>query len=101
MGRQLKQTVLAGGVIYPAGTPATVELEDKIPAKFWDGDPIPTPTGDHDENGKGYDDWKVADLKAEIVKRNEDRDEDDWLSTEGNKADLVAVLKSDDQASED
>lgn len=44
---------------------------------------------------------KVADLKAEIDRRNEGRDEADLLSVEGNKADLVATLDADDAASGD
>lgn len=43
----------------------------------------------------------VADLKAEIDRRNEGRDETDLLSVEGNKADLVATLDADDAASGD
>jgi hypothetical protein len=30
--------VLAGGVLHPAGTPATEALEDQIPARFWSTD---------------------------------------------------------------
>lgn len=43
MGRTLSRTVVAGGVVYPAGTAATPELEKKItnPA-HWTGDPEPT-----------------------------------------------------------
>lgn len=37
----LKQTVVAGGVVYPAGTAATPELVEKIPFRFWDA-----PSGD-------------------------------------------------------
>jgi hypothetical protein len=35
-------------------------------------------------------------LRAEIARRNEGRDEADLLSTEGNKADLIATLEADD-----
>jgi hypothetical protein len=38
MAKVLKQTVLAGGVLHPAGTPATEALEDQIPARFWSTD---------------------------------------------------------------
>lgn len=41
---------------------------------------------------------KVDELKAEIAKRNEGRDEADLLSLEGKKPDLVAVLDADDAA---
>lgn len=43
-----------------------------------------------------YEDQKVADLKAEIERRNEDRDEDAHLPKSGTKAELIAVLEADD-----
>lgn len=45
-----------------------------------------------------YSDMKVAELKAEIERRNADRDPegDNYLSAAGVKADLVAVLDADD-----
>ena len=36
MGARLIETVLADGVVYPAGTERTQELGGKIPARFWD-----------------------------------------------------------------
>lgn len=45
-----------------------------------------------------YASWKVADLKAEIDERNEERDDDHQISSEGKKADLVAALVADDEA---
>ncbi|MFI5833208.1 SAP domain-containing protein [Micromonospora sp. NPDC051300] len=50
------------------------------------------------ESAGGYDGLKVDDLKAEIERRNTGRDTADLLSTEGRKADLVAVLVADDTA---
>lgn len=44
----------------------------------------------------GYSAQRVGDLKAEIERRNADRDPESQLSSEGNKADLVAVLEADD-----
>lgn len=44
----------------------------------------------------GYGDLKVAELKAEIDRRNEGRDEADLLSTDGKKDDLIATLETDD-----
>lgn len=35
-------------------------------------------------------------LRAEIARRNEDRDEDDQLSLSGKKEDLIATLEEDD-----
>ncbi len=46
----------------------------------------------------GYSAQKVADLQAEIGRRNAERDEADQLSTEGKKADLIATLEADDAA---
>jgi hypothetical protein len=53
--------------------------------------------GDAD-GGEGYDGMKVADLRAEIERRNEGRGEADLLSPEGRKADLIAILQADDSA---
>jgi len=49
--------------------------------------------------GTGYQALKVADLRAEIERRNEGRDPEEQLSADGKKADLVAALEADDQAS--
>lgn len=38
----------------------------------------------------------VAELKAEIARRNEGRDEADQIPASGNKSDLIAALKADD-----
>ena len=43
----------------------------------------------------------VAELRAEIDRRNEGRDEADQLSTDGKKADLIATLEADDAAGGD
>jgi hypothetical protein len=47
-------------------------------------------------DGGSYGSLKVDELKAEITKRNEGREEADMLSLEGKKADLVATLEADD-----
>jgi hypothetical protein len=44
----------------------------------------------------GYKGQKVADLRAEIAKRNKGRGDADLLSDEGNKAELIATLEADD-----
>ena len=36
---RLGTTVVAGGVLYPAGTPATRDLLDLIDGRHWVGDP--------------------------------------------------------------
>lgn len=57
MTRKLNRTVLAGGVIYPAGTEATDELEKAItnPA-YWDGNPAPTKAKSDDADEDKADD---------------------------------------------
>lgn len=44
----------------------------------------------------GYDAMTVDELKDEIRKRNEDRNDGDRLALTGSKADLVASLEADD-----
>lgn len=44
----------------------------------------------------GYDALTVDELKDEIRKRNDDRDDDDRLALTGTKAELVASLEADD-----
>ncbi|HET8627740.1 MAG TPA: SAP domain-containing protein [Thermomicrobiales bacterium] len=51
----------------------------------------------YDGQTGGYADMKVADLRAEIERRNEGRDEADRLPDDGRKADLIAVLEADDE----
>lgn len=45
----------------------------------------------------GYAAMKVADLRAEIERRNEGREEADRLPDDGRKADLIAILEADDE----
>lgn len=47
-----------------------------------------------------YESMTVADLRGEIKARNEDRDDDARIATDGNKADLVAALEADDESVE-
>jgi hypothetical protein len=50
---------------------------------------------------EGYAALKVADLKAEIQRRNEGRDDADLIPTKGKQAELVAYLEADDAAAAD
>lgn len=45
----------------------------------------------------GYEAMTVADLRAEIARRNAGRDGADRLPADGRKADLIAVLETDDE----
>jgi len=66
--------------------------DDKVLDSSWeqfDGAEAETPSG--------YEAMKAADLKAEIEKRNEGRDGAAKLSTQGNKAALIAALTADDE----
>lgn len=58
------------------------------------------PGGARVESSAGaYDGMKVHDLKSEIDKRNASRGDDaQMISTDGNKAELVAALVADDAA---
>jgi hypothetical protein len=59
---------------------------------------------DESESGdgaEGYDAMTVPKLKAEIDRRNTDRAEADRIPSDGKKADLVAALQLDDDASTD
>jgi hypothetical protein len=47
-----------------------------------------------------YDDMTVPDLKDEIARRNEGRDEAHQIPAAGNKPDLVAALVADDNQKE-
>lgn len=44
---------------------------------------------------------KVGDLKAEIERRNEGREDEAKLPASGNKAELLAVLVADDASADD
>jgi len=54
-------------------------------------------TGDQPAATADYKSMKVADLKAEVGRRNDGRDEAVQLSADGKKADLVAQLEADDR----
>lgn len=69
-----------------------------VPGFFpFDGaaDPV-EPAGTEAAQAADYESLKVPELRATIEKRNEDRDEADKLSTEGLKADLIAILTAAD-----
>jgi len=86
-------------LIAPNG--ATVSVSDeKAERLLSQGFKAPGAAAESEKSGKaeGYNALKVADLRAEIEKRNEGREEDAALSTEGKKVDLVAALEADDAA---
>ena len=75
-------------------TGARVEVrDDKVMDSSWQ------PEGS--DSGDGYQSMRVAELRAEIDRRNEGRDEADLLSADGRKPDLVAALEADDAARAD
>lgn len=75
--------------LHARGQHATVEmLDEKYPADAEEAEA-------EEETGDNYDDttaWKVADLKAELEKRE--------LPATGNRAELVARLRESDAAEE-
>lgn len=87
MARKLNQTVLAGGVIYAAGT-AEADVKADVPDKFWDGG-----TG----ADKGYAGQTADELQAEADERGL---EVEGTGKDGNvlKADLVSALEADDES---
>lgn len=67
------------------------------PALGNDGRPLAMTRAALDEApDTAYAGQKVAELKAEIERRNEGRDEADLIPSDGKKADLVAALEADD-----
>lgn len=102
--RKLTKTVVHKGNVYPAGTPESdIDNASKIGADVWSGGSSASTkaTKDDDSGPAGYDALKVADLKAEIEKRNKGRDDADLLPVDGKKAELVAALTADDEKSAD
>lgn len=85
-------------LISPAGTVVSVADDKADRLAAWGFKPY-----GESESGKvaeGYSALKVADLKAEIERRNEGREGDALLSVEGKKADLIAILEADDAAAD-
>lgn len=104
MSKKLATNVTVEGTTYEAGSTVPKDVADKIDhPRAWSTDDD-APSGDSDStdvDDKGYASLKVADLKAEIEKRNDGREDDAKLSTEGNKGDLVAALEADDAKASD
>lgn len=48
-----------------------------------------------------YSEWSKSDLRAEIDRRNEDRDEADRIPVSGTATELAERLETDDEADED
>jgi polyphosphate kinase 2 (PPK2 family) len=93
-GRKLATNVWVAGRFFAAGSTPDKEYAEQITnPKAWGED-----TDTESSDATTYSSMKVDDLKAEIESRNEGRDEDAQLSTEGKKADLIAVLEADDAA---
>lgn len=95
--RHLNKTVVSGGVVYPAGTAATPDLEKRVknPA-HWDGDPVQEPEQADVDPYKG---WKVDQLKAEVTARNDATGEGEpqiEVAEPGNKPELLDALRADD-----
>lgn len=95
--------VTVGDTTYPAGVPLPKDVAKLVTnPKVFGGDP----GGQVEDKGGGdgggdsvYADLKAADLKAEIERRNADRDDDAKITPAGKKnADLIAALEADDAA---
>lgn len=94
MARKLKAYVHVDGQVYGPGDepPAKIAAQITNPDAWADGGKAEPEAADP------YKGVSAAKLKAEIEKRNADREDDAKLSTEGDRADLVAVLVADDAA---
>lgn len=101
MVKRLTANVWVDGVLYGPDSDVPSDVAKQITnPKAW-GEQPDADGGGEPSNEKGYADMKAADLKAEIEKRNADREDDAKLSTKGNKATLVAALEADDSSDED
>lgn len=88
MGRLNANTVVMRG--YEA---VSLAQGDEVPE--WAADQV----GEHLLEQQGYDTQSVADLKAEVERRNADREDDGKVvPASAKKADLVAALVADDEA---
>lgn len=126
MAARLIRSVVAGGVVYPAGTAATPDLREVIDARHWSGDDsVDTAAFEQaiaerdaqlaeraekiselenqvaqlrSELTATYPKWRKADLEAEIAARNESREQVARIVlTGGNVEDLVVALTADDE----
>lgn len=82
-------------VTFPAGATVSAKVAEGITnPEAWGNDP-----GESDETPKSIDDMTVAELKAEIDRRNEGRDDESKVAKTGNKDELAEALKVDDSKS--
>lgn len=109
-----KRTVRAGFIVYTdaSGRPVTGYFGDEVdvheddlerfdrlnPEERVREDIVPDEF-DADDEDEPYEGVKVADLKSEIEKRNEGREDADKISPAepGNRPELVAALVADDK----
>lgn len=93
MGRQLRTFVHVGGEVYGPHSVVPDEVAELItnPKAWADDGP--------DEGASAYAGQKVADLKAEVDRRNGGREDGAKIVLPGgHKSDLIAALEADDQA---
>lgn len=96
MARKLTKNVNFYGDLYLAGSTPPKDVADRITnPNAWDGD--------DDTEDKGYAGLSPDELKAEVEKRNADREEGARIEIKGTgangnvkKGDLVAALEADD-----
>lgn len=95
MAKLMQNTVVRG----PNGEPKPLEAGDDVPA--WATDQV----GEHllDDSDAGptpYREQKMADLKAEIARRNQGRSEADQINPEGRASieSYAEALEADDKA---
>lgn len=99
MARKLATYVHIDGVAYGPNDDVPADVAKKItnPKAWADGKGS---KADGDAPPASIDDMNAKELKAEIDRRNEGRDDDAKLSKSGKNADLLAALKADDAAAD-
>lgn len=97
--RLARHVVVQRTAYAPGDKPTAAHAKLITNPKAWDGGKPPS-AGDDSGSG-GYESLKLDELKAEIATRNAGRSDEDQILANGNKADLVAALEADDDASAD
>lgn len=89
----LTPVALLAGEPVPEWAEGLVHVDDFADASSAPAKALGQVDGSQVEPYKGV---TIPDLKAEIAKRNEGRPEEEQLSSDGNRPDLVAALIADD-----
>lgn len=86
MSRRLNRSVLAGGVVYPAGTPEG-DVKAKVADRFFGGEST-APAGETVEEVRAAAEKAIADLTAQL-----DEAKDAWAKSQEELAQALADLE--------